>query len=272
MESHAHGLVVGTLDGEILHLLGLAGAATDVEDRDRGRRGAVAWGEGVDFAAAGLQVDHAGVAVLALELHEILARLEVNLDEVVDADIGHEAGAGHHGDGGPAGGHLVLELGGCNGLSEVAEVESCGAKGSIGREHHIGAWNGRAAEEDCCPLGRGLGVLRRNLAVFDSEGGDEARQGLIGVHGVALDRGDELGGVFVEEGDADAVGRAGGRIALPEVEGAEGVELPDAVSCIEGCAGDTGVGTGVADADHAEGIGGGDGGGKLLWRCGVSGK
>ncbi len=264
MKSHAHGLVVGALDREVLHLLRSSLAARHGKDRHARGGGPVPGRQRVHHPATGLQVDHARVPILRLQIHDLRPGLQIDFDEVVDADIGHEAGAGGLGHGGPAGGLLVIELGHRDGLGEVGEIQRRGAEGRVGRQHVVGSWYRGGAEKDGGACGGGLCVRGAHGAILDGEDGDEAGEGLGGVHGVALYGGDEGAGVFVEEGDADAVGGADRGVGLFEVEGAEGVELRDSGRRVKFGAGDAGCGAGVADADGFEAVGGGDGG-RELW-------
>lgn len=280
VKSHAHGPVVGGGDGEILHLDGGAGPAADVEDGDAGAgagAGAVAGGEGVDHGAGGLEVQHARVAVLGGEVGDQGAGAQVDLDEVVDGHVGDEAGPRHGRDGGPAGRGLVGQPGRGHGLGQVGQVERRGTEGGVGRED-LGAAAAAAvagglaqgdrdrdgAEEDGGPRRGGLRVRVADVALHrDREDGNEAGQGLVRVHRVAFDRGDERARVLAEEGGADPVQRARGRVGLSEVERSQGVECPHPAGLVEPGAADARLSARVAYAGEFERVRYGDGGGEL---------
>jgi hypothetical protein len=119
VKSHAHSAIIRALDREILHLLRAALTSTDIKHRHRRRCGPIPRRKGIDHLPAGLEIDHARVSVLGLHLGYLLAGGEVDFDEVVDADVGDEARAGGFGDGGPAGGFLVVEFCCCDRGGEV---------------------------------------------------------------------------------------------------------------------------------------------------------
>jgi hypothetical protein len=72
-----------------------------------------------------------------------------------------------------------------------------------------------------------------DAGLIDWKDGYEAWEGFGGVHGVAFYGCDQGRGVFVEEGDSDAVDGASGGVGLLQVERAEGIELGDSDCRVE---------------------------------------
>lgn len=244
MKSHAHPPIIQTLHHKILHLLPPAPSLTDIKDGHTGRATPIPRRQRIHHPPGRLQIEHARIEALARHLGDLLARVQIDLDQAVLPDVGDEAGIGQPRHGRPTRRLLALDLGDGDGggggssrstsrstsstsrSSEVGEVERGRAKRGVGGKDLRGtAGDGHGAEEHRRAAGGLFGVGDADGARdrVDGEDADEAREGGRG-GGVPLDGGDERGGGFVEEGGADAVEGAGGGVGLLEVEGPEGVE------------------------------------------------
>jgi hypothetical protein len=255
---HAHCITPHPLGIKILNLLNRPLPPRDIKHRNRSlgsiSSGPLSRTQRINEIPLRRQIQHPRIPIRRIQSRYNGASRSINLHEMVDRDVSHEGSAGDVGERGPAGGFLVCDFGGCGDGCDggAVEGEGGGAEGGVGYEDVVGFWNGKGAEEDGGAGGRGLDFLRRDLAVYDGEDGEEAR---VVDCGVAFDGGYQRGGVGVEECLGDSVEGTFGRGGLVEVEWSESLAEGLEASGGYGKAGHTGFGAAVCYASLLEGAG-----------------
>ena len=200
---------------EVLHRLHGARLAFCVNHDHGGPDCRVAGRQRIDQRAVSYGLNHGWVGVVKHRQGLMCQGERIEGCDLVDAVVGRVAEPGGRRDDGPAGravvgdGVFVQEAGDAGGR----DLQHSGPERSVGREDLV-AREGDGAEEDGGSRGRGAFGLVRDLA----DGYGEVRNVAGGLHGGALDRGQESSVVEVEEDLRNSVEGASGWVALDWIE------------------------------------------------------
>lgn len=189
--------------------------------------------------------------------------LHAHLHKALHEDISDEGGLGDWGDGGPASGPLSVNrtFGKCADLAGgVVNSEHKSTQGGVGRENVVSAGDDLRSKQDSTTVRCGTDILARETLNLD---GKRRHKSSDVCRWVSLDSGEENTLILGEEGMRDGIGRPAGRSGLVDLEGSQGIHLPNASVLVEAAAGDAGKTACGSNADQAVLSGGGDGGWEL---------